>query len=272
MAVRPNTYANDGGGKTVNGIPVTSSGKAQTTGDAYRDKLRQATVNASQRSANDRGGMNGMFNPGTTHGTNSVGEVVNSRSTTGQGANRVEAWRSANTPSTNDTPVYRGTSDSSDSGGGGGGNYSYSSSSTDDIVDKIKALLEEQKAQADEYYKTQYEQSLSQNKQAWENNRNQINRNYARGDRYLRSMYGDAVSGQGLSNRVRNNANWQSNLATNQQNYTNNDATALANYNMNRANTASQLAQGWYNYVLPVYTNRQQNIDDYDYRRYLATL
>jgi hypothetical protein len=41
---------------------------------------------------------------------------------------------------------------------------------------------------------------------------------------------------------------------------------------MNKANTASQLAQGWYNYVLPVYTNRQQNLDDYDYRKYLASL
>ena len=272
MAVRPNTYANDGGGKTVNGIPVTSSGKAQTTGDAYRDKLRQATVNASQRSANDRGGMNGMFNPGTTHGTNSVGEVVNSRSTTGQGANRVEAWRSANTPSTNDTPVYRGTSDSSDSGGGGGGDYSYSGGSTDDIVNQIKDLLNQQKEQADAYYKTLYEQQTAQNKQAWENNRNQINRNFARGSRYLQNMYGDSTSGAGLSNRARNYQNWQSNLAENQRNYTNNDATALANYNMNKANTASQLAQGWYNYVLPVYTNRQQTLDDYDYRKYLASL
>jgi hypothetical protein len=69
-----------------------------------------------------------------------------------------------------------------------------------------------------------------------------------------------------LSNRARNYQNWQSNLAENQRNYANNDATALANYNMNRANTASQLAQGWYNYVLPVYTNRQQQLDDYRYR------
>lgn len=146
------------------------------------------------------------------------------------------------------------------------------SGGTDDIVNQIKALLNEQKAQADKYYQTLYEQQIVQNKQAWENNRNQINLNYARGDRYLRNLYGDSVSGQGLSNRVRNNTNWQSNLAENLRNYTNNDATALANYNMNKANTASQLAQGWYNYVLPVYTNRQQTLDDYDYRRYLASL
>jgi len=157
-------------------------------------------------------------------------------------------------------------------GGGGYSAPSYSGPSSDDIVSKIKSLLEEQKAQADNYYKTLYEQQTAQNKQAWENNRNQINRNFARGSRYLQNMYGDSVSGQGLSNRARNYQNWQSNLAENQRNYTNNDATALSQYNMNKANTASQLAQGWYNYVLPVYTNRQQTLDDYDYRKYLASL
>lgn len=241
------------------------------TGDKYKDTLRQSAVSASQRDTTSRGGMNGMFNPGTVKSRNSVGEVVNSRSTTGQGANRVEAWRSANTGTTAPTtPYYGGGGGSSD--GGGGGDYSYSGGSSDDIINKIKDLLNQQKEQADAYYKTLYEQQTAQNKQSWENNRNQINRNFARGSRYLQNMYGDSVSGQGLSNRARNYQNWQSNLAENQRNYTNNDATALANYNMNKANTASQLAQGWYNYVLPVYTNRQQNLDDYDYRKYLATL
>lgn len=155
--------------------------------------------------------------------------------------------------------------------GGGGGNSSFHTTN-DDIVSRIKALLNEQNEKAKEYYKTLYDQQTAQNKQAWENNRNQINTNFMRGSRYLNNMYGDSVSGQGLSNRARNYQNWQSNLASNQQNYTNNNATAQAQYNSNLANTASQLAQGWYNYVLPVYTNRQQLQDDYDYRKYLATL
>lgn len=223
------------------------------TGDKYKDTLRQSAVSASQRSANDRGGMNGMFNPGTVKGRNSVGEIVTDH----------------RKPT---TPYYGGGGGSSDGGGGGGGDYSYSGGGTEDIIGKIKDLLNQQKEQADAYYKTLYEQQTAQNKQAWENNRNQINRNFARGSRYLQNMYGDSVSGQGLSNRARNYQNWQSNLAENQRNYTNNDATALSQYNMNKANTASQLAQGWYNYVLPVYTNRQQTLDDYDYRKYLASL
>lgn len=265
MAVRPNTYTNDGG-RTVNGISTTKP----KTGDTYTDKLRQSAVNASQNTANQRSGMNGMFNPGTTYQKTSVGEVVNKPGTTGQGAQRVEAWRSANTPKANDTPYYGGGGGSSD--GGGGGNYSYSGGSTDDIVSMIKNLLNEQKAQADQYYKTLYDQTIAQNKQAYESDRDQINANYMRGQRYLNSIYGDNASGQGLSNRARNSQSWQSNLASARQNYTNNDATALSQYNMNKANTASQLAQGWYNYVLPVYTNRQQNEDDYAYRRYLASM
>lgn len=146
------------------------------------------------------------------------------------------------------------------------------SGGTDDIVNQIKSLLKEQQEQANKYYQTLYEQQIAQNKQAWEDNRNQINRNYMRGSRYLQNMYGDSISGQGLSNTARNYQNWQSNLANNRQNYTNNDATALSQLNMNKANTASQLAQGWYNYVMPIYTNRQQTLDDYDYRRYLASL
>ena len=155
-----------------------------------------------------------------------------------------------------------------------GGEVSYSgggTSGSDSVLDMIKNLLNEQKQKADEYYKTLYEQQIAKNKQDWESNRNQINRNFMRGNRYLNTIYGD-MTGSGLSNRARNSQNWQSNLASARQNYTNNDATALASYNSGLANNASTLAQGWYNYVLPIYTNRQQNEDDYAYRRYIANL
>ena len=158
----------------------------------------------------------------------------------------------------------------------GGNNTVYVSggyhTTSDDIISKIKALLEEQKKASDEYSKTLYEQALAQNKEAYKGNQRQANLNYMRGDRYLKGLYGDAISGQGLSNRARNNANWQNNLASIRQNWTNNDATAKASYNANLANNASTLAQGWYNYVLPVYANRQTQLDNLDYRKYLASL
>lgn len=145
-------------------------------------------------------------------------------------------------------------------------------SGQDDVLNMIKDLLNQQKVAADNMYKSQYEQALADNRLAMENNRNQINLNYARGDRYLKGLYGDALSGQGLSNRVRNNAVWQSNLANNRVNYEKSNKTAKAQYDAGIANNASTLAQGWYNYVLPIYTNRQQNEDDYAYRRYVASL
>lgn len=166
------------------------------------------------------------------------------------------------------TPSYSG-------GGNSGSGYSapsYSGGGSDDILNQIKSLLKEQQEQANKYYQTLYEQTVAKNRQDWETNRNQINKNYMRGRNYLNQLYGDSSTGPGISNQARNYQNWQSNLASNRQNYTNNDATALSQLNMNKANTASQLAQGWYNYVMPIYTNRQQNIDDYDYRRYLASL
>lgn len=164
-------------------------------------------------------------------------------------------------------------------GGGGSGSASGDGSGVwnaggrqgqDDTLDKIKELLSEQEKKANDYYKTLYEQQIAQNKQGFENNRNQINLNYKRGERYINNQYGNGISGAGLTNRIRNNSNWINNLTSNRQNYENNDATALASYNNNRANSASTLAQGWYNYVMPIYTNRQQSDDDYSYRRFLA--
>lgn len=154
---------------------------------------------------------------------------------------------------------------------GGGGESSYHTTN-DDIISKIKKLLNEQKKASDEYANTLYQQALAQNKEAYKSNQWQANKNYMRGDRYLKGLYGDAISGQGLSNQARNNSNWQNNLTSIRQNWTNNDATAKASYNAQLANNASTLAQGWYNYVLPVYTNRQTQLDNLDYRKYLASL
>lgn len=155
-------------------------------------------------------------------------------------------------------------------GGGGGGGYS--GGGGEDIIGKIKALLEEQKRAADEYYKTMYEQQLSEINQQAENNRNSANLNYMRGDRYLRSMYGNNISGQGLSNRARNNSMWQNNLSSIRQNQANNQATAKSNYNTNLANSASQLAQGWYNYVLPYYSNEANQLRNIELQKYAMSL
>lgn len=150
--------------------------------------------------------------------------------------------------------------------------YSGGEGGQDDVLQMIKDLLNQQKTASDNMYKSQYEQALANNRQSMENNRNQINLNYAKGLRFIKGLYGDSLAGKGLSNIVHSNAKWQSDLASNRLSSANNDAIALNQYNAGLANNASTLAQGWYNYVMPIYTNRQQNTDDYAYRRYLATL
>ena len=149
------------------------------------------------------------------------------------------------------------------------------SGGTDDIINQIKALLNESRKP-----KPINTIRPCMNSRLHRTNRTgkptieiRLTRNYMRGLTLPYRLYGDSSNlWTGHSNMARNYQNWQSNLASARQNRTNNDATALSQLNMNKANTASTLAQGWYNYVLPVYTNRQQTLDDYDYRRYLASL
>lgn len=182
--------------------------------------------------------------------------------------------------------TYVQPTNSGGGGGGGGGGSSFEVSKTDyesELLAQIRAELEAQKKALDEQAKTAYEQRLAQNTEAFEGNRNQINRNYMRTNNYLNQLYGDAVAGQGLSNRNRNYQNWNNNLTSNDKNYANNNSQALADYNAMLSNNSGTYTQGLYNYVMPVMTNRQNYDDslinqrnlqalDLDYRKYLAGL
>ena len=230
------------------------------------------------------------YDPRSTYGIKATNQSRSSmaKQTVIQNNNTKAALRNTATPTggSGGGGSSSGGSSSGGSSGGGGGGSSVSSAADyeNKIIEQIKSLLTEQKSQADAYYKSLYEQQINKNKLDYEANRDQINVNRERGDRYIRNLYGvNPNSGQGITNRVRNNQNWINNLATAKQNYTNNDATALSSYNLNKANAANQLAQGWYNYVLPVYTNRQNYSDslvnqqklnemELDYRKYLASL
>lgn len=230
---------------TVNGI---NTGKKYPTGNGATatDKLKQAVVNASQRTANERGGMNGMFNPGTVTGRNSVGEIVTN---------------------------HRKPTAPSGGGGGGGGetvapSYSVSAGSGgDDIIAKIKALLEEQKKQADEYANSLYSQEMEQIKQAGEKDRNNANLNYYRTNKWLNNLYGDVghIYGQGYSNRGRNASNWMNNIANIRMNQSNNEATAKSRLNANLMNNAQTLANNWSSAILPYYVNQADREAQYRY-------
>ena len=243
-------------------------------------KISNPTADANLKAASSRLSSSAV----SRLGTGVVQQPTASRTNSGGGGVYTPRVVGSSTPvrlnnyslksSTGDTgnpPSGGGYDSGGSSGGGGGGGYS-SSGSGEDIIGKIKSLLEEQKRAADEYYKTMYEQQLSEINQQAENNRNSANLNYMRGDRYLRSMYGNNISGQGLSNRARNNSMWQNNLSSIRQNQANNQATAKSNYNTNLANSASQLAQGWYNYVLPYYSNEANQLRNIELQKYAMSL
>jgi len=258
MAVRPNTYTNDGAKTTTNGINTTKI----NTGDSYRDALRTSAVSASQRDTTSRGGMNGMFNPGTVKGRNSVGEVVNSRSTTGQGANRVEAWRSANTGTTAPTtPYYGGGGGSSDGGGGGGGggsapNVDYLS----DYLAQIRQLIADSRAKADELAKTSYDNANSENEEAFKQANEQTNLNKARAERsVLRSAPQGSYSMMGPLTRL--NTNWTSGLNSNRRDFNNNKNSILSQYQQALQTNLNNEASARNTYEGGILLNRQNYLD-----------
>ena len=234
--------------KTVNGLNVGGS-----YDNSYKGRLQQSTVNGSR--------INGAFNSGTTQGNT----VTNNSATSWKN------WKSANTPKTTYVPPTGGGGDSSGGGGesysgGGGGGYENS------ILDQIKSLLKEQQEASKRYYETMYNQRMNEINTQSENNRNLINKNYKRGERYLNSLYGNTDSGTNWTNRARNNQNWLSQLAQNRENATGLRDSAAAQRDLGLSNAANTLAQGWYNYVMPVMTNRQNYSDSLAYRNYLANL
>lgn len=274
--------SNYGGASTTTRVPTTKSASTPTTSTYVHSnqvKYPGQSVNTPRGYADNATGSYG--DTMTLTKKNGITQYKNNITGTERyGYNTPDSvyypGGATNQNNLRNTYNYSGSS-SGGSGGSGSGSVDGSGEwnaggrqGQDDTLDKIKELLSEQEKKANDYYKTLYEQQIAQNKQGFENNRNQINLNYKRGERYINNQYGNGISGAGLTNRIRNNSNWINNLTSNRQNYENNDATALASYNNNRANSASTLAQGWYNYVMPIYTNRQQSDDDYSYRRFLA--
>ena len=153
------------------------------------------------------------------------------------------------------TIVQTGSSSGGSSSGGGGGS---SSGGGDNIINMIKDLLAEQQAAARNAAKARWEQADALALQDYEGTRDAYNVYKEKGERWIRNKY-SPTTGQGISASIANNANWLKNLATNKQNYTNNKATNLATYNTELSNAANTMAQGYYNYVLPYYTNEAVN-------------
>ena len=145
-------------------------------------------------------------------------------------------------------------------GGGGGGNANAilgATSMGDDIIGKIRALLEEQNKSANASAEAWYNQLMNQIKGTSRADLDLSNRQYKMDERRYRELHGkDPNSGSGFSNMARITQNWRDRNNAIRMNEEDNSATALANYQSALANNASTLAQGWSNYILPYYVNQ----------------
>ena len=269
---RINTTSSSGSSANKSTTPLGSVSQAVVAGRA--DAVPQSNVNTDNSYYTVYDGTN------RTAIDSKTGQVVGKAS----GAYNVKS---------NNTPT--GGTGGGNTGSGGETSYpsSYSSSSgsnsssvkteQEDVLQKIKDLLAEQEKKAEEAYRAQLEEQYAKNAELWRDNADQINVNRKRASNFVNALYGPIDSGAGRTNFARIASNWMSDHNSNNRAKATNDATALNSYNTNLSNAYSTLASGYGNFVMPVYTNRQLQLDqlaqqerlnamDYDYRRFLAGL
>lgn len=165
-----------------------------------------------------------------------------------------------------------GSEGGSEGGSEEGSKTDDSQSKIDDFIEQLKKWMEESKNKADARAKSDYENLLLQNNNAADASRRAANLQYMRTRGMLRNMFGDQISGPNITNQYRNAQNWNSNLANIQRDLTQNNNSAFSNYQKALESNEDKRQQGWLNTILPIYTNRQQNEDDLNYRKYIAQL
>ena len=185
-----------------------------------------------------------------------------------------------NTP---ETPV-KPKNDYEDRGGGrnnnGGGGVDYSAlynslqssnisdrekllqGQIDDILNKIKSELTEQETRASDYYKGLYTSALANSLQAKKESERAAEAQYFNTENRYKEMYGGNVSGAGLMNLTKNMSDRTNNFANIQRDYDARNSDYLNQYNNNLSNAAGTMANMWSQHVMPIYTNRQNNLDE----------
>lgn len=257
------TYTSDGGGKTTSTPNKNLMDAKSRLSQQAVDRIDKGVIQQPTKTLNPSGGTT-AYTPRIVGST--TPQYLNNYTAKSTTDNNNQYYNNGLVGGTTGSGA---TAESVPVAGGGGES---ATSKVDDTLNILKSLLEQQKKQADEYQKTLYEQALEKNKEEERLASENANRQYALTKRRLAEMYGNAITGSGLSNNALNTVGWANAIGANQRDMANNNRSALANYNQGLANNASTLAQGWYNYVMPVYTNRQQNADDLDFRKYLASL
>ena len=168
-------------------------------------------------------------------------------------------------PGTGPSQPRGGTPDYGSPGNGGGASGSSHNSYWEDAYKKYVEALQKTRDEAMAYRKGLYEDALANNLAGYKDEQRLANREYYTRNRRLNELYGNGLSGSGLSNRFASSS-MLTNALTNAKNRQNSaNRTAEAEYHNALSNINAAYNQGMYNAF-----GTEYGIDrNLEYQRYL---
>lgn len=182
--------------------------------------------------------------------------------------------------------AYKASNNSNSGSSGGGSSYSAPAAqetytpdygqALSDYYNTLKETIERQRQEQERLAQAKYNQLISQANDNYNNSINSITRNNAYTNRWLKQNYG-GVSGQGLSNQLRANTNYQNNLYSAQQDLNTAKLNAETDKYNSQAEATNNYISNYNNYLSSplssmLSTTAKNAIDDGSYKKYLNQL
>ena len=192
-------------------------------------------------------------------------------STTNNANKQVDNNSDGKKPDTGYTPQYTG-----------GSSGDTSTSTTDygqylaDYYSALKNTIEQQRQEQERLANAKYEQLVKQANDNYNSSINNITKNNAYTNRWLNQNYG-GTSGQGLSNKLRANTNYENNLYSAKQDLNSALLNAQTDKYNSQAEATNNYLNNYNNYLTSPLSSMLSNvsaaaIDDDSYKKYLNKL
>ena len=142
--------------------------------------------------------------------------------------------------------------------------------------DSLVSSINKQREERERLAEAKYQQLLKQADDNYNNSINQITKNNAYTNRWLKQNYG-GKSGLGLSNSLRANTNYENNLYSALQSLNEAKLNAAADKYNNQAEATNEYLQNYNNYITSPMSNElsamsKSSIDDGSYKKYINKL
>ncbi len=264
----------------VNVATNTTTKTAEPTA-SYTNSLNQSKQNIANGVASAQKTFNNLNN------NSDVTHAVSLGSASFDGKGNVTVTPRENNETDDDDKGNNGT-------GGTGSNYSNSTSdssaTTDnasgednsygqylaDYYQKLIDTINKQKEEQEKLYEAKYKQLVQQANDNYNSAVNSITKNNAYTNRWLKQNYG-GLSGQGLSNSLRANTNYNNNLYSAQQDLNSALLNAETDKYNNQAEATNTYLNNYNNYVTSPISNvlssmSKTAVDDGSYKKYINKL